>query len=89
VILERLRGITLRRRLVGEQQRLARVRGDLVELFGRAVETHLCLLLVRDDVRGLFRQAPVLLLRLLDCLFQLRFPRKAGPSCTSTSAASA
>ena len=85
----------LRRRLVGEQQRLTRVARDLVEVVLRAVEPHLGLLLVRDDVGGLLGEAPVLLLRLLDRLLELHLgigalleaSRELGWSCTSTSGA--
>ena len=78
---ERLRGrlvlrapssaVALGCRLVGEQQRLARVPRHLVELFLSPVEPHLRLLLVRDDVRGLLGEAPVLILRFRDRLLEL------------------
>ena len=57
--------------LVGEEQRLTSRRVRLVVLGDRAVEAQLRLLLVRDHVRGLLREALVLLLRLLDRLLEL------------------
>ena len=50
---------------------MSRVPRDLVELLEGALQPHLRLLLVRDDVRGLLGEAPVLVLRLPDRLLEL------------------
>ena len=57
--------------LVGHDHGLAGVGVDLLELLHRAVEAHLGLLLVGDDVGRLLGEAAVLVLRLDDRLLEL------------------
>src|SRR4029453_8597959 len=64
-------GLAVAVRLVREEEGLARRRVRLLVLLDRALQPHLRLLLVRDDVGGLLGQTAVLLLRFLDRLLEL------------------
>ena len=66
-----LGGVALLGRLVGHEHGLPGVADDLLELLHGAVEAHLGLLLVGDDVGGLLPEPPVLVLRLGDRLLEL------------------
>ena len=67
----RLVGVAGLRLLVGQHQRLLRRRVGLRVVVHRAVEVHLELLLVGDDVRRLLRELAMLVARLGDRLLEL------------------